>query len=217
MTMARLFLLILIAGAAAAPQVKADSESAAAGSASGWIADYFWSPQYCREDLQSHEPQCIQPHGFVIRELIRKVSGVEQEHCDNESISRELLDRAIEFTFNMLKTKEAWDQYGKCGGVNASEYVGLLEYINRKIQWPDEYDPTVAGNKAVTAELAGEISQLNPGLNDQTMVFQCNGPWLEKIQICMDSDFKYDKISCPAAPGNCGDTVKFRPYQSRLY
>ena len=205
----QLFLAVLtiLAGTAYVP-ASADPESA-------WIATYNWSPQYCMDVLGSREPQCMQPHGFVFRNLIRTRGGAALENCDDEeSISRDIIERLMSIMLNKDQIKAAWNRYGKCSGHSASEYAGLIEYIDRRIEWPSAYDPQNAGIEVKIIAMARQFSAANRGLDYQSIIFRCKGPWLEQIQLCLNADFNYDRASCPSA-NTCRDDVRLRSFQAR--
>jgi ribonuclease T2 len=208
----RLLVLLLSAAAAAAP-----SDSGAAGDGAQWIAAFSWSPQYCRDNLASHEPQCATPEGFALSKLIRVKDGALLENCGDDPMPERLVLRLMSTTLlSREQIRQTWQRYGTCSGQTASEYAGLLEYIEGRVNWPASFNPDDRIPDYPLIDLADQISHANPTLDYRNMQFQCKGPWLEQVQICMDSGFHYTAQACPAV-SSCGDQVKLRSFQKHAY
>lgn len=205
----------LLGAALAATSLACTSFRAWADDTSSWVASYYWSPQYCDDNLSSREPQCMQPHGFLVEELIHIKDGRNLENCGGEQpLDKNLVNRLMSVTLNRQGTEAKWLRYGACSGFSASEYAGQIEFMDRRVTWPSAYDPMYTYKNVGLIQLAQQISSENPDLNLQNMTFTCKGAWLESIELCMTSDFGYAHASCPKA-NSCGDKVNLRQFQPR--
>lgn len=185
------------------------SRSQALPSADGWLLTYVWSPEACQEDLSSDAAQCTEPNGFLPRDLRRSNGNLSGNSCTNEELSRELVARLIEVTSNKIMAKNAWDRYGKCGGLSPTDYVSTIELVDRRIQWPEAYSPQSTSKKIDISQLSQAIEKLNPGLDDHSLKFGCHREWLNQIQFCLDSNYNFDGSACAVA-SSCPPLVKLR-------
>lgn len=178
----------------------------------GWIASFFWSPEYCDKNRGSKEEQCGVPlQGFVLRDLIHVVNDRDVDDCPNASLlmSPEMLAQMARFTKNKVETRTSWRLYGRCSGLSEVDYASWAEFVDRRMSWPESLVPGGKDVSTSAAALAALLAVDNPGVTAETVVFQCNRAWLKSIDLCLDENFRYDKASCPRT-SSCGSSIKVR-------
>lgn len=176
----------------------------------GWVARFFWSPEYCDKNAGNKELQCNpQLQGFVLRDLIRVVNGRDVDDCAGGSLlmSPEMLEQVSRFTKNRAETRASWRLYGRCSGLSEIDYASWTEFVDRRMSWPDKLVPGGKNVSTTAAELAATLAADNAGLTAETVVFQCNRAWLKSVDLCLDANFQYDKASCPTT-SSCGSIIK---------
>lgn len=178
----------------------------------GWVASFFWSPEYCDKNRGSKEEQCGVPlQGFVLRDLIHVVNDKDVDDCQNASLlmSPEMLAQMARFTKNKVETRTSWRLYGRCSGLSEVDYASWAEFVDRRMSWPEFLVPGGKDVSTSAAALAAALAVDNPGLTAETVVFQCNRAWLKSIDLCLDENFRYDKASCPRT-SSCSSSIKVR-------
>ena len=203
--------------AAAAPSEAAvvepgseDSEALPPMPRNGWVARFFWSPEYCDKNAGNKELQCNpQLQGFVLRDLIRVVNGRDVDDCAGGSLlmSPEMLEQVSRFTKNRAETRASWRLYGRCSGLSEIDYASWTEFVDRRMVWPETLVPGGKNVSTTAAELIAALAADNPGLSAETLVLQCNRSWLKSVDVCLDGSFQYDKAACPKT-SSCGNTIK---------
>ena len=179
---------------------------------SGWLARFFWSPQYCNRQRGSREPQCQPLQGFVLRDLIRVQDGREQEACTQGpmTMSEPILAQILQHTKNRPETRASWRLYGRCSGLGEVNYAAYTELVDRRIYWPDLYRPNgpdvVSDADAVIAAVVAE----NPGLPAAALRVRCQRSYLESIDVHYADDFTY--LLDPAAQrrSDCPGRLRIR-------
>lgn len=176
----------------------------------GWVARFFWSPEYCDKNRGSKEKQCDAPlPGFVLRDLIHVVNGRDVDDCSGGSLlmSPEMLAQVARFTKNKAEARASWRLYGRCSGLSEIDYASLTEFVDRRMSWPEQLVPGGKDVSISAAELVATLARDNPGLSAETVVFQCNRSFLKSVDLCLDDNFRYDKNSCPLT-SSCGSSIK---------
>lgn len=179
---------------------------------SGWVARFFWSPEYCNRNRGSREPQCGSPlQGFVLRDLIRVIDGREVDSCavGSEALPTDILQQMTRFTRNKVETRASWRLYGRCSGLSASDYAAWAEFVDRRMVWPELFVPGGRDLQLKAAEITAGLKEENVSLGDEAVVLQCNRNWLASVDVCMDGAFNFDKSACPLA-SSCSTAVKVR-------
>lgn len=211
------------AGAEAESQVDAEAAAAVAAESddggplppkprSGWVARFFWSPEYCNRNRGSREPQCGSPlQGFVLRDLIRVIDGREVDSCavGTEALPTDILEQMARFTRNKVETRASWRLYGRCSGLSASDYAAWSEFVDRRMVWPELFVPGGRDLQLKAAEITAGLKEENASLGGEAVVLQCNRNWLASVDVCMDGAFNFDKSACPLA-SSCNPAVKVR-------
>lgn len=176
----------------------------------GWLARFFWSPEYCDKNRGSKEVQCGVPRqGFVLRDLVHVVNDKDVDECPNGSLlmSPEMLAQMARFTKNKVETRTTWRLYGRCSGLSEVDYASWAEFVDRRMSWPASLAPGGKDVSTTAAEIIATLAQDNPGLTTETVVLQCNRAWLKSVDLCLDENFHYDKASCPRT-SSCGSSIK---------
>lgn len=158
----------------------------------GWVARFFWSPEYCDKNRGSKEPQCTPlVQGFVLRDLIHVVNGRDVDDCVGGSLlmSPVMLEQVSRFTKNKAEARASWRLYGRCSGLSEIDYASWTEFVDRRMSWPAKLVPGGKNVSISAAELVATLAEDNPGLTAETMVFQCNRSYLKSV------DLSWTKIS----------------------
>lgn len=196
------------APAVAIPSASADVPPA---SDSGWVARFFWSPQYCDSNRGSREPQCVPVQGFVLRDLIRVRDGKRVEGCTSGpiSLSPEILGQMLQFTRNLPETRASWQIYGRCSGLSEVDYAAYTELVDRRIWWPQEFSPEGPDVESSAAEILALVAKGNHKLPVESLSTHCKRSALESIDVRFDDNFNYVQSGIPA-DGNCKRRIRVR-------
>lgn len=183
--------------------------------AAGWTISFSWSPEFCKRNLGSKELQCLQEHYFVLSGLAPRFEGLAPA-CQDDSLPRELLPRALDVMHNEVRLKKAWRTQGACSGLGAAEYVLQLERAQRRVSMPDLFRQTPReGLQLPQDEFRQALLRDNPGLRADAVALQCRGDWLESIDVCVDGGFGFR--ACPAPQrSDCPDRLRLRPIRPIL-
>jgi len=180
-----------------------------AASDSGWVARFFWSPQYCDRNRGSREPQCVPVQGFVLRDLIRVVDGKEVEGCTTGpvTLSPAILTQMLQFTRNLPETRASWRIYGRCSGLSEVDYAAYTELVDRRIWWPQDFSPEGPDVEITAAEILAAVARANHKLPVEALSTHCKRSALESIDIRFDDRFNYVQNTTPP-DGNCQAKIR---------
>lgn len=182
-----------------------------AAASSGWLARFFWSPQYCDRNRGSREPQCVPVQGFVLRDLIRIRDGKSVEGCSTGpgALSPDILNQILQYTLNLPETRASWRIYGRCSGLGEVDYAAYTELVDRRIWWPQEFSPEGPDVETTAGELLAAVAKANPELPVSAMSVHCRHSALESVDIRFDDSFNYaDRGVVPE--GNCRAKIRMR-------
>ncbi len=185
------------------------AERGFAANESGWVARFFWSPQYCDRNRGSREPQCVPVQGFVLRDLIRIRDGKPVEGCTTGPVllSQPMLDQILQFTLNLPETRASWRIYGRCSGLSEVDYAAYTELVDRRIWWPEAYSPDRPDVETTAEDLLAAIAAVNHEMPVAALNVHCRFSALESVDIRFDDHFNYLPASSPAAT-NCKSRVR---------
>ena len=180
-----------------------------AASDSGWVARFFWSPQYCDRNRGSREPQCVPVQGFVLRDLIRVVDGKLVEGCTTGPItlSPKILTQMMQFTRNLPETRASWRIYGRCSGLSEVDYAAYTELVDRRIWWPQTFSAEGPDVEMTAADIRTAIAHGNHKLPVEALSTHCKRSALESIDIRFDDRFNYVQNTAPP-DGNCQAKIR---------
>lgn len=166
----------------------------------GWVARFFWSPDFCSRRKGSTEPQCQPPaQGFVLRDLIRVIDGKEIDDCKpgQTQMSPRMLEQLSRLTKNRREARATWRLYGRCSGMSEVDYVSWAEFVDRRIAWPEWLTPGGPDKRVNAEQLVQDLATDNSGLDAEEIVLQCDHKRLESVYVCMDGAFNFNAASCP--------------------
>ncbi|HSW11197.1 MAG TPA: hypothetical protein VLI06_00050 [Solimonas sp.] len=182
-----------------------------------WVLSLTWTPEYCKANPGSKEPQCQEERYFDLGGLLpRFVAGTEPE-CSKDGLDPELLSRAMLTLPNKEQLRRIWRKQGACSGLAAGEYLVQLDRAARRVSVPAIYRE-VRG-KTATATTVTELKEAfirdNEGLTPDAMVLRCRSRNLHELQFCIDADFAFQRCDVDLADA-CRDPVQLRPVRAHL-
>lgn len=195
----------------AAPAASSVSVPASGSSGNGWIARFFWSPQYCDRNRGSREPQCAPVQGFVLRDLIRVRDGKPVEGCSSGPmlLSPRILDQMLQFTRNLPETRASWRIYGRCSGLSEIDYAAYAERVDRRVWWPPAFSPELPDVEITAEALLAAVAAANDTLPVEALSTHCRNSVLESIDMRFDDNLEYVASGSPPA-GNCKAKIRVR-------
>lgn len=182
-----------------------------------WIIVLAWSPEYCKANIGSKEPQCLEEHYFELASLAPHFDpGTPQPECRDTSLPEEALARGLQALPNKAQLKKAWRKDGACSGLVAAEYVLQLERAARRVTIPEAYRQIEEATLKTTVNaLKDAFARENPGLVPEALVPRCRGGWLSEIKLCVDGGFDFAR--CPVDVGEaCAENLRMRPLRPAL-
>lgn len=203
-------ILLVIASCLAAPTI-----GAADSLFTYWIATFSWSPEYCRQNLSSKEPQCLQENEFVIADLRPHVSGPEWECDTGEAVPKELLDRMIVSMKNVQTIKRAWRKSGACTRMPMKDYFLQLERAGRKVNFPSQYADVEEDLKTTTAAIREAFVRVNDGLDPGAMIMDCKSRYVQSVSFCLDGQFNFRACGIDLSE-DCRAEVRLRRLSSKF-
>lgn len=181
-----------------------------------WVITLLWSPEYCRINIGSDEPQCQQERYFELGGLEPRFVGADVPDCESGRLPPEVLERAMITLPNKALLRRTWRRQGACSGLGLDEYLVQLDRARRRVIVPDEYG-AVQKKPLVTskAALLEAFRQSNPGLEPDHIAPRCKGKWLYELRVCVDGDFRFQRCTVDVAD-QCPDQVKLRALKAGL-
>lgn len=191
---------------------------AQAGGTAG-VFDYYllslsWSPEYCATSRRDAELQCARPYAFVAHGLWpQHERGWPSDCTSKERVSDATIERLLPLMPSRGLIIHEWRKHGSCSGLKADAYFAQLERAYRAISIPARYQRLDQPLTVRTAELRRDLLAANPALNDDGLVLQCSGRYLQEARICLDR--RLSPRACAAGlRDRCGDSVLLRPVRS---
>lgn len=183
-----------------------------------WVITLAWSPEYCKVNIGSDEPQCQQAHYFELGGLAPHFApGTPEAECQDGQLPQEVLARGLQAMPNKAQLRKTWRKDGACSGLAAAEYVMQLERAGRRLTIPEEYRRLDdAPLKTTVGALKLAFVHDNPGLAPEYLMTRCrSGGWLAELKICVDGEFNF--APCPAEVGEiCPANLRLRPLRPAL-
>jgi ribonuclease T2 len=195
--------------------VAAPALSAADSPFTYWIATLSWSPEYCRSNLTSKEPQCQQENEWVIADLRPHVSGPEWECDTDESVPKDLIDRMVLSMKNVATIKRVWRKSGACSKMPMKDYFLQLERAGRKINVPSEYRDVAEDLKTTPDAIREAFVKVNDGLTPGAMVMDCKSKYVQTVGFCLDGQFNFRECGIDLSE-DCRSEVRLRRVNSRF-
>lgn len=180
-----------------------------------WIFSLSWTPEYCRNNLTSKEPQCTEHNEFVPEDLRPHVSGPEYTCETGESVPKDLIDRMVVTMQNISVIKKVWKKSGACSNLSVSDYFLQLERAGRKINVPSDYRDLAKDLETTPAEVKAAFMKVNDGLDANEMLLECDGKYLEHVRFCLDSNFDFRQCGLDIEE-DCRSDIRVRRLNSRF-
>ena len=180
-----------------------------------WIATLSWSPEYCRQNLTSKEPQCLEENTFVPADLRPHVSGPEWECDTDETVPKELLDRMVVMMKNVATVKRVWRKSGACSRMPMKDYFLQLERAGRKVNVPSAYRDVQEDLKTTPAEIREAFVRVNDGLVPEAMIMDCRSKYVQTVSFCLDGEFNFRACGIDLSE-DCKSEVRLRRLSSKF-
>lgn len=172
-----------------------------------WDMTLQWSPQVCKERAGNREPQCLDPHFFVISRLAS--SGARSGACSQAEIPSALVDQAMLDVQNRPQVLRMWFEDGACTPLSPREYFVQVSRAARRWATPAAFQELEKGAAYSRQDLRAAMLAANPDLKPEAFTLECSGRYLRRWRICMDANF--DAAACAAdAEDACPDQVRVR-------
>ena len=177
----------------------------------GWVMSLEWSPQVCHEKPGMKQPQCRQPHAFVLGSL---EPAEKVDACAGGALTPELLDQGMNEVPNRDSLRRMWRRGGSCSGLDAKEWTIQVGRAARRWVIPSEYGAVHEDLVTTQDAIAANFARVNPELAADHLVPDCRRGFLREIRICMDAAF--EPRDCRSAiPTDCKEQVKLRAMPER--
>ncbi|MDD3762568.1 MAG: ribonuclease T2 [Nevskiales bacterium] len=189
-------LLLLLAAA-----VTSAAASEKPGAFDYWILALSWGPQYCKSNPA--DPQCQEPHGFVVHGLWPQYETGYPDYCGPrlEQLPEDLEQRMLPLMPSVKLIRHQWRKHGSCSGYAPKEYFLQLERVYRRLVLPPELASPAQRVQTSPTALEQRFIELNPALRPSAIALQCRGRDLKEVWICLDRAFE---------PRACGREVDDR-------
>lgn len=178
------------------------------------------TPAFCdlnpgkRGSTQCRERAPVSVHGL----WPERVSGGRLEYCRGE---RFFVSSARERELRLAMPDKGlqryqWEKHGRCSGLAADAYFGLLSREFNEVIWPASFRPQ--GRDVVVARevLLTEFRRLNAAFPERGIVLRCEGkgrpPLLTEVRLCLSPEGQPGACRANYRP-NCPAAVKIRAWR----
>ena len=165
-----------------------------------WVLALSWSPEYCASrDARPGSNQCASPHEFVVHGLWPQFERGHPEFCDTRTRVDERIARRLEpLVPDRGLVFHQWKKHGSCSGMDPDAYFSTLEKARAAIKVPASILAAAADRRVRRVVLEQAFVDLNPGMSDRSITFQCTDGRLREVRVCLGKDL---------APRACGADV----------
>lgn len=168
-----------------------------------WVLALSWSPEYCASDqARPDSRQCAQPHEFIVHGLWPQYERGYPEFCDTQArVPERIADRLAPLMPDRGLVFYQWKKHGSCSGLTPEAYFAQLERAGRSIRIPRAALQRAGQLRMPRQDLERAFIEINPGLREDAISFECRGRNLREVRICLDVSLK---------PRRCGADIRER-------
>lgn len=168
-----------------------------------WVLALSWSPEYCASnEARPDSRQCAQAREFIVHGLWPQYERGYPEFCATLArVPARTADRLAPLMPDRGLVFYQWKKHGSCSGLTPETYFATLERAGRSIQIPRAALQRAAQSRMRRQDLERAFIEVNPGLREDAISFECRHQNLREVRICLDTALK---------PRRCGADVRER-------
>lgn len=165
-----------------------------------WVLALSWSPEYCASsEARPNSRQCSQAREFIVHGLWPQYERGYPASCATQTrVSERTADRLADLVPDRGLVFHQWKKHGSCSGMTPEAYFATLERAAHSIVVPGEALRDASNHPVGRVELERQFVRVNPGLMPEAITFECKGPYLREVRVCLDHDLE---------PRACGPDV----------
>ncbi len=175
--------------------------------------DYYvlalsWSPSWCRDSGDDRgDGQCQKGRGtdFVVHGLWPQYEQGWPENCRSTQRNpsrRESAEMADLMGSGGLAWYQ-WKKHGRCSGLPAPKYFGLLRRAAAAIRIPEVFDDLDRDIRLPARVIEDAFIEANPELTRHAITVTCRDDALKEVRICLTRDLR-PRSCAPDARRDCG-------------
>lgn len=168
-----------------------------------WVLALSWSPEYCASDAaRPNSRQCALPREFIVHGLWPQYERGYPEFCDTQArVPERTAERLAPLMPDPGLVYYQWKKHGSCSGLSTEAYFAQLERAARSIRIPRAALQRATQSSMRRIDLERAFIDLNPGLREDAISFECRRQNLREVRICLNSALK---------PRRCGTDIRER-------
>lgn len=196
--------------------------AAQAATAAADAFDYYTfaitlTPAFCdqnpkmRNSLECRARRPLSVHGL----WPEKVKGPSPEDCRGPvfALSKEREKSLHALMPDVSLRKHEWDKHGRCSGLDAETYFGMIEKEFYDVKWPAQVQAQGRDRIIERDLILREFHRLNPGFPARGLVLRCTRKGrpqlLTEVRICLTPAGQPTECAVNYTP-NCPVAVKIR-------
>lgn len=178
---------------------------------SDWVMTLSWSPEYCEQNRQSSEPQCVDENYFVNFGL-QAPDKVGDAHfgdaCPHPHLLPDEENRWMWTIPNLERVRYVWAEQGACSGLDPSAFYAQMDFASRRVVIPEEYKDVQRRLATSPLDIKAAFIAANPEMSDASIALHCDAHWLSEVRICFDRDMRFQQC---VVGGDCSQDTWIRP------
>jgi ribonuclease T2 len=167
-----------------------------AGDFDFYVLSLSWSPSWCEAEGEDDHPQCDgrRPYAFVLHGVWPQWERGFPAYCaggPSGEPSRSDVARLLDIMPSPGLVRHQWRKHGTCSGLDAGDYVELLEDAYSLVAIPRDYRRLESPLMVSPREVERAFVAANPGLAADGIAVTCDSRRVREVRICLTDDLEF--------------------------
>lgn len=168
-----------------------------AGDFDFYVLALSWSPTFCGAERGKKSPQQCgtdKKFSFIVHGLWpQNESGYPQSCASTEprTVPEALGKPYFDIMPSMGLIGHQWRKHGTCTGLTQKDYMEKIRAAYNKVKLPQDLTSLTGAGSFSAEAIEQKFTEINPGLNAESIAVNCEASKLEEVRICMTKDLAF--------------------------